>query len=218
MADGLAARLRLVLVTPGDAPPSDTAALVGAALEGGVTAVLLRERQLPDAERRALYAELVERCRAAGALSLVSREAELAAALGADGVHLGWGGPDVAAARAALPGGLVGRSAHWPLEEEDGRADYLTLSPFAATPRSRPRPLLTGEQVAAALAAAGERPVVALGGLDAARVPDLPDGLAGVAVVRALADAGDPRGAAAVLRSAVDAWLAFGSSGAEAWT
>jgi thiamine monophosphate synthase len=54
--------------------------------------------------------------------------------------------------------------------------------------------------------------VVALGGLDAGRVADLPDRLAGVAVVRALADAADPRAAAAQLRSLADGRFAFGAA------
>ncbi|RKY20265.1 MAG: thiamine phosphate synthase [Planctomycetota bacterium] len=196
--------LRLLLVTPGDGSPNATDELVARALEGGVSSVLLRERQLPAPERRALYARLVTRCRSHGALALVSREAGLARELGAHGVHLGHGGPDLDSCRAAAPGLIVSRSAHWPLNDDDRRADWVTLSPCFATPSSLPRPLLSAAQLRAALAHERLGPVVALGGLDATRVAGLPDGMAGVAVLRALCDASDPTLAARRLRRAVD--------------
>ncbi len=214
MAGGTRHALRLMFVTPGRLDPAGTTRLVRAVLDGGATSVLLREPQLDDGARRALAADVAAACRDAGAALFVSRDLALAAACGADGVHLGHGGPTVAEARAALPDARVGRSCHWPPTDEDRAADHVTLSPFRPTHRSRPRPLLEPEQVAAVLADEALGPVVALGGLTAADVPDLPPRLAGVAVVRALADAADPRGAAAVLRSVVDSLLDFG--GAEA--
>jgi len=216
MSDPRLARLRLVFVTPGDREGPATVELVERVAEGGVTAVLMRELQLSPAERRPLYATLCAACRRHGVMSLVSRDHELALASGADGVHTGWGGPSVGTVRAAAKGLLVGRSAHWPLDVDDTAADYVTLSPFRPTHRSARRPVLGEAQVAGALATPGLGPVVALGGVTAADVPDLPPGIAGVAVMRALADAPDPRGAAAVLRSVVDARWSFGGADAAA--
>lgn len=208
----LADRLRLVLVTPGEGPAERTEETVRAALDGGVTTLWLREHQLADDARAALYERLVTLARDAEALAVVSRDVDLARRCGAHGVHLGHGSPDVRTARARWPEGLLSRSAHWPLTPDDGRADWVTLSPCAPTPASLPRPLLTRAQIEACVEALAPRPVVALGGLDARRVSELPAGPAGVAVKRALTDARDPRGSAAVLRSAVDSWLTFGSS------
>jgi thiamine-phosphate pyrophosphorylase len=199
----LRAGLRLVLVTPGDREPQDTLAIMALALEGGVTAVLLRERQLSPAEADAFVHAAVRLCRQAGALALLSRDAELARQAGAHGVHVGHGGADVAACRAAAPGLLVSRSSHWPLTPDDRLADWTTLSPFFPTPHSLPRPLLDAGQVREALTSAGG-PVLALGGVEASHVPSLPHGLAGVAVKRAITAAEDPRAAAAALRDAVD--------------
>ena len=204
MTEALRERLALVLVSPGDRAPDATAALVAAALDGGVTAVLLREPQLDPGARRRLYARCVTACRAAGALALVSRDVQLALDLEADGVHCGHAGPTVAEVRAQAPGRLVGRSAHWPLLPDDRAADWVTLSPVAPTPRSHPRPLLLGAEVCEVVAALDPRPVVALGGLDAASAARLPAGLAGVAVLRAIADADDPALAARQLRDVVD--------------
>lgn len=205
----LAARLRVVAITPDRWDLATTTRFADDVLDGGATAVLVRETRLDDAAFTDVARAVAERCRAHGALCLVSRRLDAALAAGADAVHAGWNGPSVAAIRA---GGLVaGRSAHWPLVDDDRRADYVTLSPFAATHRSAPRPLLEPGQVAAVLGEI-DAPVVALGGLGPADVDGLPDGLAGVAVIRALADAPDPRGAAAVLRSLVDARVAFGGA------
>ena len=211
MPEELAASLRLVLVTPGDREPAPTEELVARALDGGVTAVLLREPQLAEARRAELATRCAARCREAGALCLLSRDADLAQAVGAAGVHLGHGSaaPDVV--RSRHPALIVGRSAHWPLVADDAEADYVTLSPFRPTHRSHPRALLGTGDVAHVLRTLHPRPVVALGGITAHDVQDLPDGLAGVAVMRALCDAPDVRGSAAVLRSLVDAWLAFGA-------
>jgi thiamine-phosphate diphosphorylase len=199
----LAVRLRLMLVTPGDRAPAATAALVADALAGGATAVLLREPQLGAPERASLAHDVSDLCAARGALLLVSRDAALALACGAGGVHTGLRGPSVAELRAAVPGLLGSRSAHWPLEPEDTQADLLLLSPFRPTQRSHPRPLLTAEQARAALSTPGLPPTLALGGLRAQDVPALPAGLCGVAVIRAIADAADPRAAAARLAAAV---------------
>ncbi len=207
MAESLRASLRLVFVTPDDRPPVETQRLVERVVAGGVTAVLIRERRQPDGVREPLTRALVSLVQAGGALALVSRDAELAASARAAGVQTGYAGPDLAAIRRIAPGRIAGRSAHWPLQPEDERADYLMLSPFAATPRSHPRPLLTRSQIQQVLARVGDTPVVALGGLGVESVPRLPRGLAGVAVVRALADAPDPRESAARLRAAVDRWL-----------
>lgn len=210
MAEPLATRLRLVLVTPGRRAAEATVQLVQAALDGGVTAVLLREPQLDADARSQLYAELLLRCRDAGALSLVSRDPELARQLGADGVQLGHGSPPLSEVRAAWPEGILTRSAHWPLLAEDLAADACTLSPVAPTPASRPRPLLTPEQIEQACARLAPKPVIALGGVELSKLDALPSSFSGVAVLRALAEAADPRGRAAQLRSLLDARHEFG--------
>ncbi|GJM20294.1 MAG: thiamine-phosphate synthase [Planctomycetota bacterium] len=212
MAESLARRLRLVLVTPGDRAPGDTQRLIAECVEGGVTAVWLREPQLEQTARRELYARVLPALREAGVFSLLSHEPALAAELGADAVQLGHASPTLSDARAAFPRGLVGRSAHWPLCEQDRDADLLTLSPFAATPHSHPRALLSVEQIRAALDELAPRPVIALGGQDLNSVSRLPSGVAGMAVKRALGDAPDPRGRAAQLRSLLDAHFDFGGA------
>ncbi|MHC4846778.1 MAG: thiamine phosphate synthase [Planctomycetota bacterium] len=203
--DGGASGLLLVLVTPGDREARLTQRLIESALAGGVTAVLLREPQLDAVERAELAAQARIATRAHDALLLVHRDVHLALDCVADGVHTGHGGLSVEDLRRQAPDLLVGRSCHWPVTEEDRRADYVLLSPFRPTPKSHPRPLLETEQVRACLDDPRLGPIVALGGLAADDVAALPEGVAGVAVMRALSDAGDARAAAAELRAALDA-------------
>jgi thiamine-phosphate pyrophosphorylase len=203
--------LRLVCITPGDRAPAAIQNLVQAALSGGVTAVLLRERALDPEARLRLGLELAALCRQVGAALLVSNDVTLAQACGAAGVQLGHGGPNVAAVRRAAPELSIGRSAHWPLGDEDRAADYVTLSPVALTMRSWPRPLLSTAQLQQAIEDPQLGPVVALGGLDTQSVAQLPAGLAGVAVIRALSDAAKPAEAARSLRSGFDDRLAAGA-------
>lgn len=203
----VASWLRVVALTPDRWGLDETVGWCDAVLDGGVTAVTVREARLDDDAFTEVAVAVAERCRAHGAACLVSRRLDAARAAEADAVHAGWDGPSIAAIRAA--GFVAGRSAHWPLTDEDHAADYVTLSPFRPTHRSHPRPLLEPGQVHDALAML-DAPVVALGGLGLGDVSELPEGLAGVAVIRALADAPDPRGTAAQLRALVDARLDFG--------
>jgi len=192
----------LVSITPGDRSPAETLALADAGLSGGVTTILLRERAGAPSALRALACDIAGLCRVAGALLLVSNDVALALHCGAEGVHLGHGGPTVTTVRQQAPELVVGRSAHWPISDEDRAADFVTLSPVASTPRSLPRPLLSAAQLSAAVADPDLGPIVALGGLDLQTIGKLPQGIAGVAVIRALADAVDPSAAARKLLQA----------------
>lgn len=145
-------------------------------------AVLLRAKATPAADlaeqARALRALTRER----GALLLLHGEEELAAAVGADGLHLADG-----VATASWPG-LVGGSRHAgaALGDDDTRGlAYVTLAPIFR-PSSKPedtRPPL-GLAGLERHARGSSVPVVALGGVDASRArPCLEAGAAAVAVL-----------------------------------
>ena len=82
-------RLRgLYAVTPDLADTVDLVARVEAAIAGGATAIQYRNKIADAATRRAQAAALAARS-AHGALFVVNDDAALAAAVGADGVHVG---------------------------------------------------------------------------------------------------------------------------------
>lgn len=171
-------------------------AAVAAALDGGVTLVQLREKQLPPAafleEARALAAL----CHARGVPLIVNDNLEVALAAGADGVHVGQGDLDARRARALLgPGKILGVSAHNPAEAraaEAAGADYLGCgAAFATATKPDARPV--SAETMRAVTAAVRIPVVAIGGITAENLPQLRGrGLAGVAVVHAIFAAENP--------------------------
>lgn len=181
-------------------------ALAAAVFEGGGRWLLLRDKDLAQAERIALGRHLTEIAAPFGATVLMSGDVEAAIEAGAAGVHLPRDG-DPGAARAKLgPAALIGISAHDLGEAEcaaTAGADYATLSPIFASP-SKPGygPALGLEGLSEATAAVG-MPVLALGGVTAQRARDcLAAGAAGIAVMGEVMRAEDP---AAAVRALVDA-------------
>ena len=86
MTGGASADRRLYLCTP-DRP--DLEAFVGACIEGGVDVVQLREKHLDDSDLVARAALVQRVCAAAGVPFVLNDRPDLAAAIGADGVHVG---------------------------------------------------------------------------------------------------------------------------------
>lgn len=198
---------RLYLVTDrGQAAGGDIERTVARALDGGVRAVQLREKDLDGA---ALF-RLAERFRALtaryGARLLVNGRVDVAAAAGADGVHLGGGALPPAAARKILgPDALIGVSTH-DLGELSAAcaagADFATFGPVYPTASKRAYGPPAGVPALAAACAAATIPVFALGGVAAGNVLEVVSaGAHGIALISGIVAAADPRAAAAELLS-----------------
>lgn len=184
----------------------DLVEVVAAALDGGAREVLLRDRDLPPAERRRLAEELRSATAAVGAALHVAGDVALARAVGADGVHLAAAEPwPEAAARKGL---VAGRSCHTPSELAAALAegaDRATYSPVFAT-ASKPGygPALGLDGLAAGCRAVPGLAVLALGGVDPATAGACVDaGAAGVAVMGGIMRAADPAAAVRALLRAV---------------
>ena len=188
---------RLVLITD-----RHGTAVVEAALDAGLPAVQLRDKELPG---RPLLA-LAERLRAAtartGALLFVNDRVDVALAVGADGVQLGTGSMPADVARRLLPAGtLIGVSTHAPGEASAG-ADFALFGPVWATPSKTGA---QGEDRLREAVRAAAIPVLAIGGVTAERIAAArAAGAAGVAVIRAILAAPDPRTATRALLAALD--------------
>lgn len=127
----------LYAITDG-APLPALAAAVEAAVRGGARLVQYREKTA-DAPRRENEARmLLELSRGHGAALIINDDVELAAAVGADGVHLGKDDGEVSAARVRLgPQAIIGVSCYDSLERaliaaRDG-ADYVAFGSFFAS-------------------------------------------------------------------------------------
>ena len=179
--------------------------VVADAVAGGVTMVQLREKDLPT---RALL-ELAARMRQAvtsPAVFLINGRADVAVAVGADGVHLPANGIPADRARRALPHGItIGRSVHTPTEVADaemGSVAYLELGTVFPS-GSHPGGVTIGLEGVHEAAQHGV-PLLAVGGItpkNAAAVVEA--GAAGVAVISAILAAADPARAAAELTAGV---------------
>jgi thiamine-phosphate pyrophosphorylase len=188
-------------------------AAVEAAVRAGVDWVQVRERELDGAALLAFAEDVAEAARR-GAREvgrevriLVNRRADVALAIGADGVHLGFDAMDVAAARRVLgEDALVGVSTHCVGEVRAAAgASYVHLAPVFA-PLSKPATREALGLAAIEAAARAKVPVIAQGGIDASNAGAVcAAGATGVAVTGAVLMADDPATATAALRRALGA-------------
>jgi thiamine-phosphate pyrophosphorylase len=92
--------------------PERPARVEDALASGALCALQYRAKAADAATRLREAARLLARCRTHGVPFIVNDDLELALAIGADGVHLGRDDGELAAARARLPGRLLGASCY----------------------------------------------------------------------------------------------------------
>lgn len=202
--------LRLYLVTDqGSAGSRTVADVVAAAVQGGVTCVQLREKQLTTRDFVAQAMAMKALLQPHGIPLVINDRIDVALACGAQGVHLGQSDMPVAQARRLLPSAVfIG----WSVETMDDVArsallpvDYLGVSPIHATPTKTDTQAPWGLDGLRRVRSATALPLVAIGGIhaDNARAV-LSAGADGLALVSAICAADDPRAAAAALRKLCD--------------
>jgi thiamine-phosphate pyrophosphorylase len=194
------ARARLYLVLAG----SD-ARLLQPALRGGVDIVQLRDQELADGELVAAAEPFRTACEEHDALFVLNDRPDLVDACGADGVHVGRGDMPVGQARSLVgPERLIGLSVSTRVElgDVDG-ADYVGVTAF--TTPTKADAVAGGLELLRAAARTLTVPWFAIGGIELSNLAEVSDaGAPGVAVVRAIRDAGDPESAARQLRATLD--------------
>ena len=204
-------QLRLYAVTD-RAWAADTDAFfaqIQAAIDGGAAFVQLREKHLGQDDFLAEARRFVALCREKGAVSIINDNVEIAAEVGADGVHVGQEDLACGRARAILgPDKIIGVSAHnveEALAAQAAGADYLGVgAAFVSHTKGDAKPIAA--ETMAAITAAVDIPVVAIGGITRENLPTLAGrGLDGVAVVSALFAQKDVKAAAAELRQLAEA-------------
>lgn len=180
-----------------------------AALAGGCRAVQLRDKRMGDREFAGVALRVKELCRPRDALLFVNDRVDVAAAVGADGVHLGVADLAVADARRLLPPlALIGFS---PEDEAEARlavaegASYLGIGPVEATPTKGDAGEPIGIEGLARWCGKRIAPVIAVGGIGARNAAAAMEaGAAGVAASSAITGAADMERATRELLAAVE--------------
>ncbi len=170
--------------------------IVAAALTAGCRWISLREKDLPEDEQVPLLRMLLPIAHRADARLMLHGQASLAKLAGADGVHLP-SGSDAAAARVLLgKQKLIGVSIHTVTEAgaiDPQVADYALAGPAFETPSKPGYGPEIGRKGLAEIADAARVPVLAIGGINAARIGEIiAAGCAGVAVMGGVMRAADP--------------------------
>lgn len=199
-------RLRLIAVSDGKGDVLRVERVALAAALGGITAICIREPQIPVREKVDLTRRLVETLRPHGVLILMNDRIDVALSANADGAQLGFRSLPLDVARRSVPRHfLLGFSAH----ESDnldrimeGGANFAFIGPIFDTPTKRGFKEAIGAAKLQALAASTRLPIVGIGGIEPHNIGSLRSpALAGAAVVRAIFDAPDPTAAARELRA-----------------
>ncbi|MEZ5543281.1 MAG: thiamine phosphate synthase [Pseudomonadota bacterium] len=164
VADGL-----YVITDPGTRAPAQLVQQVAQALAGGARLVQYRDKRADAGERHARAAALLSLCRQHGATLIINDDIELAAALGAPGVHLGATDTAIAIARQRLGAhAIIGASCYDQLDRARAAvaagADYVAFGRFFA---SHSKPEAVQAQPALLMRARRELnvPIAAIGGI-----------------------------------------------------
>lgn len=192
---------RLHIIT--DARPGrDAVAVVRAALGAGAPVVQVRvEDGASDRDAYEFASRIRELCDRHGATCLVNDRLHVALAVGAAGGHVGAEDLPVAAAREVLgPAAVLGGTCRDPAAAREAvaaGASYLGVGPAFESSTKDGLPAALGPAgVRAVAAAVPHTPVIAIGGVTAARVGELlTAGAYGVAVIGAVSGAADPAAA-----------------------
>ena len=192
---------RLYLITDRNIATKPLPEAVRLALEGGVKAIQLREKDLPVRELLGLARELRSITREFGAKLFINDRVDVAMIVGADGVHLGNASMPVAAARKIVGAGmLIGASTHTIDEAktaQDGGADFITYGPVFETISKAKYGAPVGVKSIRSIKNDVKIPLFALGGINSGNLLQaMSAGSDGVALISAILGAQDIRRAA----------------------
>lgn len=171
------------------------------ALEGGVRAVQLREKDLGGRELLELARDVKRLCDRYGAELFINDRVDVALATDATGVHLAANSMPVETTRELLgPDRKIGVSTH---SVEEARAappagaDFVLFGPIYPTDSKLAYGDPQGPAALEAVTECASVPVFAIGGIKRKHIPELKaHGTARIALISAISKAPDPRSAA----------------------
>lgn len=199
-------QLLLYLVTDQKYHPELTLAeQVIDAIDGGVTCVQLREKNLNDDEIITLGKSLLNITKEKQVPLIINDSPEIAKAIGADGVHIGQSDGNIKAARKCIGQnaiiGVTAKTLEDALEAEANGADYLGVGAiYPSKTKSGAKGISI--DLFKAITAAVNIPVVAIGGLTYDNIDILKEsGASGIAVVSAILESNNIKDTTAKLKS-----------------
>lgn len=190
---------RLYLITDrnqtGGRPLTDVAK---EALDGGVKAIQLREKDLPIRELLKLAEEMRRITKDTGAKLFINGRIDAAMAVEADGIHLGQTDLPVDVVRRIVGNRfMIGVSTHnlnEAKEAEAGGADFITFGPVYETPAKLKYGEPVGTEVLKRAKSGILIPVYAIGGINSGNIKQiLRTGADGVALISAIIGAKEPK-------------------------
>lgn len=190
--------------------PTGVVDTVRSAVAGGVTAVQLRDRMATTRQLVELATSLLEVLRGSGVPLIINDRADVALAVGADGLHVGQHDLDPVSARRLIgPTMHLGLSVSTPGEMlaasglPRGTVDLLGVGPIRETPSKTDASPAVGFEGLARICRDTALPCVAIGGLGLSDVDALQQaGVIGLAVISAICGRPDPESSARELASA----------------
>jgi thiamine-phosphate pyrophosphorylase len=191
------------ILDTGYVPPGSELRVAAQLISGGIDVLQLRAKDLPVHAIEKLGRDLLPLTSNDGVPLIVNDYPDIAATIGAQGVHVGQDDVSVCAARrAAGERMIVGKSTHSIAQAEaacDEGADYIGFGPLFATPTKPDYPPIGTD----AIATVHERlsiPIFCIGGIKLSNLQSVLDaGAKRVVIVSGFLQASDP--AAAVARA-----------------
>ena len=179
------------------------------AIDGGVTFVQLREKDLDEENFEREGRELKELCRKRGVPFVINDNVKLAAKLDADGVHVGQSDMEALDVRKIIGGdkilGVSAQTVEQAVTAEKHGADYLGVGAVFPT-GSKDDAAEVSYDTLKAICDAVKIPVIAIGGITEDNVTELSkSGICGIAVISALYAKEDIKSAARKLRKNTEA-------------
>jgi thiamine-phosphate pyrophosphorylase len=200
-----------VIIDPEVTGGRDPLEIARAAINGGARMLQLRDKLRDKGESLPLAMALQDLCERTGAILIVNDHADIAAAVGSAGVHVGQTDLPVAQARQVLaPYQVLGRSNRefeQLVESKEMGADHVAFGAiYATTSKGVARNPQGPERVREAKALAGSTPLVAIGGINLENVtPVVEAGADAICVTAAVGAAEEPEAAAARMTAAIEA-------------
>ncbi|MCC7367529.1 MAG: thiamine phosphate synthase [Chloroflexi bacterium] len=201
-------RSGLYLVTDDRLPADVLVEKLTAAIQAGADVVQFRDKRTDRAAVWAVGRRVAETCRSFGALFIVNDDAELAAEVQADGIHVGQeDAPPSDVRRVVGPRQIIGLSVSHLHEADDAAVnpdlDYIGFGALYGTP-TKPDAEPAGPDMLAEARTKVSFPIVGIGGITARNLgPAFAAGADSVAVVSAVFSAPDPAAATRDLLAAI---------------